>query len=125
MSDSSVPDHVRDFLLVHIHSVAHLEALLLLREHDNEQWNVAHLSQRLYIDEADAGTILNALVASNLITEKGSTFQFGPLDDEQRLLVDAVAANYAQRLVPVTRIIHEKGTSAYQFANAFRFGKDK
>jgi hypothetical protein len=125
MSEKPVPEPVREFLLEHIDSVAQLEALLLLRQSAPQSWNPSQLAKRLYIDETEARTVLSGLVAGNLVVTDGTAFQFCPESDEQKSLIDAVTESYAHYLVPVTTIIHEKAAGIRQFANAFKFRKDR
>jgi hypothetical protein len=125
MTENPVSDEVRDFLIEHIDSVAQLEALLLLRQSSPQSWDPRQLAKRLYIDEDEARNVLSQLVAGSLLTSDGTTFRFLPENKEQEILVDAVADSYAHYLVPVTRIIHEKAAGIRQFANAFKFRKDR
>ena len=117
-----VPEEVREFLLECIDSVAQLEALLLLRESPRE-WDIPSLARRLYIEETEAAKILSSLVACELTVTDGTLFRYHARDDDHKRLVEQVANTYARYLVPVTRLIHDKGIR--NFANAFKFRKDK
>jgi hypothetical protein len=46
MNDESIPADLRDFILRYIDSVAHLEALLLLRANAETSWDTATIARR-------------------------------------------------------------------------------
>jgi hypothetical protein len=125
MVEEFVPSDIRDFLLENIDSVAELEALLLLRRHTGEVWSVQRLADRLYIDTPSADVILARLVRQGLFTETAGTICYAPKNDGHRELVDRLVDTYARFLVPVSRIIHNKHVRIQQFADAFRFRKEK
>ena len=52
-------------------------------------------------------------------------YRFGCETTELRDLVDRLAEAYAQQLIPVTNMIHTKPRRIRQFAEAFKFRKDK
>lgn len=122
MTEDKIPEEVREFLLECIDSVAQLEALLLLRGSPRE-WDIPSLARRLYIEEREAAEILSSLVACELTVTDGTLFRYHTRDHDHKCLVEQVATTYARYLVPVTRLIHEKGIR--NFANAFKFRKDK
>src|SRR6185312_2635182 len=49
MADNPVPPEVRLFIFDCIESVAHLEALLLLKDSPEQDWDVSSLARRLYV----------------------------------------------------------------------------
>jgi hypothetical protein len=56
-----IPEDVAQFIIEKIDSVAQLEALLLLRDNPQQQWDVAAVAKRLYIDDEQAGKVLARL----------------------------------------------------------------
>ena len=125
MADDPVPAEVREFVVRCIDSVAQLEALLLLRGPPPLAWNVPSVARRLYVDESEAAQLLSALVSHELAVTDGSDFHYHPRDAEMTDLVDRLAETYARSLVPVTKLIHERGVAIRKFADAFKLRKDK
>jgi hypothetical protein len=125
MVDDPVPAEVRDFLVRCIESVAQLEALLLLRGPPQLAWNVPAVAQRLYVGESEAAKLLGGLVICELAVTDGAAYHYHPRDAELLDLVDRLAQTYADSLVPVTRLIHERDVAILKFADAFKIRKDK
>ncbi|HYJ35109.1 MAG TPA: hypothetical protein VEV64_03055 [Rhizomicrobium sp.] len=124
MPDNPVPPEVRLFIFDCIESVAHLEALLLLKDTPEQDWDVSRLARRLYIGHAEATAILEHLTACELAQRSGAGFRYHTRDAERRRLIDALAESHARYLVPLTRLIHEKASGIRKFADAFKFRKD-
>jgi hypothetical protein len=126
MTKTPVPDDVRRFVLTSVPSVPYLEALLLLRSGGEQAWNAFGVSSRLYIGEAQALDMLQALHAAGIAsrTPEG-LFQYSPATTDLRALLDLVASTYATNLVGVTELIHSRiDKRAMQFADAFRWKKE-
>jgi hypothetical protein len=121
---TTLSDDVRRFILNGVPSVAHLEAILLLRSAPAERWTPARVAQRLYIRDGDAAELLQGLVESRVArADEDEGYGYGP-SDELRQLIDALAAAYAADLVGVTELIHSRSSRrAQQFADAFRIKK--
>ena len=124
MTEEGVPAEVREFLLACIDSVAELEALLLLRETPDQDWDCTSLARRLYVGEAEGAKILDHLVQCSLAVRTAAGFRYQVRDIERQQLVDGLAQSHAKYLVPVTRLIHEKASGIRKFADAFKFRKD-
>lgn len=125
MSHASVPDDVRRFILTSIPSVPYLEAMLLLRA-EPRAWDSFLLAGRLYIGEAQALELLQAMQQAGVVARlEDASFRYAPANDELRSTIDALAAVYATDLVGITDLIHSRlDKRAQQFANAFRWKKD-
>jgi AraC-like DNA-binding protein len=124
MADEPVPDDVRDYILNHIDSIVQLEALMLLRAHPAERWDVAKMARRLYVSEADVSGAVGRLVSDGVAHFEQDTFTYRPAPNIQALL-DRVAATYRRHLIPVTNLIHTKPSRISQFADAFKFRRDR
>ena len=124
MTEEGVPAEVRDFLRACIDSVAELEALLLLRETPEQDWDAPTLARRLYIGEAEGANILQHLVQCELAARTVAGFRYHVRDGERQRLVDGLAQTHAKFLVPLTRLIHDKASGIRKFAEAFKFRKD-
>jgi hypothetical protein len=125
MTGDSLPDVVRTFILKYVDSVAELEGLLLVRSSGAEAWQVSPLAARLYISEAEAGTVLHALHRRGLMSRDGSVYRYAPAES-LRAEVDALAEAYPRFLIPITNLIHSKPRASLRdFADAFRLREEK
>lgn len=125
MTDESIPADLREFILRYIDSVAHLEALLLLRASPQTAWNVASVAQRLYTNEQQAGEVLAQLCADGLLSSQDELYRYSGLSAEHVALIDRLAASYTKQLIPITNMIHGKPRRIRQFADAFKFRKGR
>jgi hypothetical protein len=124
MADEPVPDDVRDYILNHIDSIAQLEALLLLRAHPGEAWDILTVARRLYVPEPDVSDALERLINNGIVSFEQGTFSYRP-PPEIHDLIERVAATYRRHLIPVTNLIHSKPSRIHQFADAFKFRRDR
>jgi hypothetical protein len=122
--DDLVPDDVRDFILRHVDSVSQLEALLLLRASPDKVWNVAQAASRVYADQQEIAEMFERLGGEGFFTRhENGGYQYNagnPAD----AVIGRLATEYAQRLIPITNMIHSKPRRIRQFADAFKFKKD-
>jgi hypothetical protein len=123
MIDDLIPNDIRQFIIAGIDSVAHLEALLLLRTGAHENWGIPVVAQRLYISEKETTQVLARLCDQGLVIKNGSDpqlFQYRPKSVELARMIDRVAEVYKKHLVPVTNLIHSKPhTSIQELADSF------
>jgi hypothetical protein len=120
-----IPPELQSFVLDNIDSVAELEALLLLHKYPEQDWPLPAAAQRLYIDEAAAAQVLERLASRGLCSAGVAGYRIVHTDPERVALVEALAKAYARYLIPVTNLIHHKPSRIQQFADAFKFRKDK
>ncbi len=127
MSRKNIPDDLRRFILTSIPSVPYLEALLLLRGDPARGWDSFTVAARLYIGEAQALELLQAMQQAGMcIRTEDGRFTYGPATPELARVVDALAVTYSKDLVGVTDLIHSRlEKRAQQFADAFRWKKDE
>jgi hypothetical protein len=127
-SSTLIPDDVARFIIEKIDSVAQIEALLLLRDNSQQQWDVAAVAKRLYIDDEQASAVLTRLRDEQLVvtdSDQSPAYRYKPRSLTLSQMVDRVAEIYWKHLVPVTNLIHSKPKSRVQeFADAFKFRKD-
>ena len=115
-------DDVRRFILTSIPSVPYLEAMLLLREHPDIEWNSPTLAQRLYLSEKAAADLLSALHAAGVIQQASTGHRYAPVSDDLREKIDHLAEVYSSHLIDVANLIHSKtNKKAQQFADAFKW----
>ncbi|MEX0806196.1 MAG: hypothetical protein WD688_23180 [Candidatus Binatia bacterium] len=129
MNYELIPHDVRQFVLDRIDSVAHLEALLLLRSKPDEEWSCQAVANRLYIDQRQTAELLTHLHADGFVTAtagQSPVYRYQPASMELQQMVDRLAQIYSKHLVPITNLIHSKPKKRVQeFADAFRLRKDK
>jgi hypothetical protein len=125
MADDIIPGDIQDFILQHIDSITQLEALLLLRADPDGRWEPARVARRLYTGEREVEAVLAGLCATELLSCDQDVYRYDPRTDENRSLIDRLAAVYGRHLIPVTNMIHAKERRIREFANAFRFRKDR
>lgn len=123
MAEDFIPDDVRAFILRYIESIAHLEALLLLRRSPDHAWTAAATSARLYISEAEAASVLGKLCADGLVTFDGKIYSVDVANNLSET-IGRVAEAYTQHLIPVTNMIHARPRRLREFSDAFKLRKD-
>ena len=125
MTIPELPADVRRFILTSVPSVPFLEAVLLLRADPHQAWTGQKLARRLYVPERTAAELLEQLREGGLVEAAGGGVRFAP-DPDLAGVLDQVAQAYAAHLMTVTDLIHSRmERRAQQFADAFRFRKDK
>jgi hypothetical protein len=125
MAEELIPDDVREFIIRHLDSVAQLEALLLLRAQPQERWDIGRIAKRLYTGEQEIAELLSALCADGLLSVNDGIYRYDCATPEQRSTLDRLANIYSRHLIPVTNLIHSKPRRIRQFADAFKFRKDR
>ena len=127
MTIPELPADVRRFILTSIPSVPYLEAVLLLRAEPQQAWTASLLAQRLYVPERTAGELVAQLRDGGVAEPVGdaAVVRYAP-GPELADLLDRLAHAYTANLMTVTDLIHSRvERRAQQFADAFRFRKDK
>ena len=117
---------VRRFILTSIPSVPYLEAVLLLRAEPQQAWTSSLLAQRLYVPDRTATELIAQLRDGGVAEPVGETAMRYGAGAELADLLDRLAHAYTANLMTVTDLIHSRvERRAQQFADAFRFRKDK
>lgn len=120
---------VDQFILQHIDSVPHLEALLLLFNSRPKEWSADEIAKLLFVRNDSARKILENLLQRKLIamhTARPGAFFCNPDDDMQTKLLENVDAIYRKEVVRISSIIHSKGSAGVRdFARAFRIKRDE
>lgn len=126
MDREDLSDDVKRFVLVSIRSVPYLEAMLLLRNEDGQDWNAAMLARRLYTNDAAAAELLSELHAAGiLVAAQAGGYRYQPSSADLRHRVDQLANAYARHLIEISNLIHSKTSQrAQRFADAFKWRKD-
>lgn len=126
MEQAKYSSEVRRFILAHIPSVPHLEALLLMRAEASIPWSGAALAARLYISHKVAEGLLEDLAAAGLVQADGDCgYTYRPAREELVGVVAELAAAYSRHVVEIAKLIHSiSDRKAHRFADAFRWRKD-
>lgn len=123
-----LPDDLRRFILTSVPSVPFLEALLLLRGRPDHAWSVAEVARALYVPEATAEGVAQALREVGLVepdAAEGQRLRYRPRDAALAAMVDRLAEAYRVDLIGVTKLIHDRvQKNATRFADAFRLRKE-
>ncbi len=125
MGDELIPPDVREFILRHIDSIAHLEALLLLLQQPDVKWSASSLADHLYIETDQAAEVLQQLCEDGLAGCNDDVYWFNTAPTGQLEVVRRLAHLYSNHLIPVTNLVHGKPSGIRKFAAAFKFRKDK
>lgn len=127
MTRADLPDDVRRFILTSVPSVPYIESLLLLRHEPGSSWSPSQLARRIYVPEAQAARLLEALRESGIAAKVPGTedvYRYQP-SAELADLLGRVATHYSRNLLAITDLIHSSlNRRANQFADAFRWRKD-
>jgi hypothetical protein len=128
MTRERIPDDVKRFILVSIPSIPYLEAMLLIRGHEERVWDGKLVAQRLYMSEKAVNELLSQLHAAGILHAAGegaAAYCYRPASGELRHMIDRLADIYAKNLVDVTNLVHSTiGKKAQHFADAFKWRKD-
>jgi hypothetical protein len=120
-----IPENVKRLIAERIESIPELEAVLLLKDHPERDWDADEAGGRLYVSRTVAAHLLAALAGRGFLRRTGESYRYFPSTDSLRADVDDLAQCYARQLVAVTQLVHAKpGVSVRSFADAFRFRKD-
>jgi hypothetical protein len=123
---NDIPDDVRAFIGQSIHSVAHLEVLLALRQEPDRLWSAEEITNRLYLERQMVMGMLADLVRQRFVVQEDVNFRYKPANDTVGGLIERLAQLYQDRRVAVTiEIFAKPPDAASAFAEAFRLrGKE-
>lgn len=124
MSSEPLPEEVKDLLLRHIGSVAHLEALLFLRTHAGESWDTRTLAKRLYASETEMAAAVTDLGNDGFLAMKDGLYRYAPRPEHEPK-IDALAKAYTHQLITITNAIHNRRRHIEAFSDAFKLRKDR
>jgi hypothetical protein len=124
MPADDIPDDLRDFIFAQIESIAHLEALLLLKENREQEWTPERAAQRLYVPVDQAAQVLASLAERGFLAAGQVGYGFACRSEDLEAMVSRLAQAYRDKLILVTNLIHSKPNRIREFANAFRLRKD-
>jgi DNA-binding MarR family transcriptional regulator len=132
MTEDAIPQAVQELLQQHLTSFEHLEVLLLLHAHAQEDWDVASVSERTRLAPEIVEKVLASLESSELIrrrTRNRNLFRLGPRLPESMDAVEQLAALYRERraaimsLMSMQAIERIRSGGLKMFADSFVFKK--
>ena len=125
MTDTGLPDRVRQFITRHIDSVEQLETLLLLSRAPDAEWAAGAVAAALYTQPASAARRLASLHEQGLIVPVADArYRFAPADRRTADDVDELAAAYKERRVAVITLIASRPMDNVRaFSDAFQIRK--
>lgn len=124
MEENSLRREVDRFILDHIDSVPHLEALLLLWNSRPRRWTIDELAHDLYISNDRTREILLNLQQRDIVVVQLQQCFYNTAYSLDALIAE-VDRTYRRELVRISTMIHSKASpSVREFARAFRFKKD-
>jgi hypothetical protein len=120
-----VPARVEQFVLQHLRSLEHLDALVAMHREPARWWTAAALADSVGTSVAAAEQILEDLCSANLLGVKVSStvvYQFSPGSPElQPLVPELIDALRTARVRVYTLITSRAASAVRDFADAFRF----
>lgn len=122
------PSDVQRFIEQNIESLAQLEALLLLRNEPERQWEASEVGKALYVPPEMADALLAEFIKRGFASATppdAVRYAYQTIDAETDDLIDRLAAIYRERRVAVISLIYSKPLNKVQtFADAFRLRKE-
>jgi hypothetical protein len=82
------------------------------------------MARRLYVSEPEVSDAVGRLVNDGVASLNEGAFSYRPAPEVLDLL-ERVVATYRRHLIPVTNLIHSKPSRISQFADAFKFRRDR
>lgn len=128
MTEPGLPAEVRALIRGPVASMAHVEALLLLRGRAPAAVSVTELAADAQMPApAQTRRCLDDLVAAGLLERiEADRYRYAPRRDEERKAVDALAAMYNEKPVTLVRAVYARPAGPIQaFAEAFRLRSEE
>jgi DNA-binding IclR family transcriptional regulator len=127
VADSRLPDDVRELVLSHVPSMAHLDTLLALLQAHPASLSGAQLARQVGGTAETVRAAAGDLAASGLLETAGSGeesgFRFAPAQPAVRAAAEVLAEMYRRFPVQVVRAVYERPAApapVQQLADAFR-----
>ena len=128
MTEPGLPAEVRALIRGPVASMAHVEALLLLRRRAPVAVSVADLAADAQLPTpVQTRRCLDDLVGAGLLERvEADRYRYAPRRDEERNAVDALAAMYNEKPVTLVRAVYARPAGPIQaFADAFRLRSEE
>lgn len=117
---------LKEFIAEHIHSIAQLEILLMLRSEPQRCWTIDEVTQKLYLQREMTAQLLAEIAQRGLSVRTETGFRYRPNSDTDRTTIDDLAHIYHERRVAVIAEIFSKPQDSLRaFSDAFRLRKEE
>ena len=124
---SELSNEIKEFIAEHVHSVLHLEVLLLVTQNKDKAWTPAAVGRELHLSPESAKVQLNALSNDLLISLDGAyedRYRYNPSAQELNQILSQLATAYERQRVAVLTLIFAKRVDKVQlFKETFRLIK--
>jgi hypothetical protein len=128
MSDTGIPEVVRQFIAERIESAELLETLLLVHSDAVREWSPDEVARSIYTVPASATRRLEQLVAMGLASSNGAAdprYRYRPSTEALRAQVEALADAYRKQRVAVINLIYAQPADPLRsFADAFKLRRE-
>ena len=129
MAVAKIPKDIREFIARYLPSVEHLETFIVLQRNTTRSWNATDMAAELRIPESTAADVLERLASDNFLDVKISNeilYRFNPATASMEDLSARCADMYVrQRIAIINTVMTASLGPMHDFAEAFRFKKDK
>ena len=127
MANHSVTPDLARFIARYIHSVEQLEILFLVGSNPNKSWTSAEVFHEIQSSETSVAACLRKFQDEGfLISKEDGSFRYSPSRLAMADMVRELSIAYRERRVTIVEMIYNKPPDPLQdFAEAFRFRKDK
>lgn len=127
MTETGIPNEVREFISEYIASMEQIEILLLLSGSPSTEWTVDSVFSEIQSSPASILGRLREFSDRGLLTEKSpQVYQYAPSTEKLSRAVQSLAATYKERRMKVIDLIYQKPADSVQsFADAFKLRKEK
>ena len=121
MAPAEIPEKVRNFIFMHLHSVDQLEIILLVRRDPAKSWTIKKLTDELRSNENLVSTRLAKLVALGLLERREGTdeYRYSPGDPLLEETINELAEVCRVQRHRVLELIFSPMKRARDFAEAF------
>ena len=127
-ADSDEDQELIQFVVDHLDTIPHLEALLLIWQNQDTRWTADLLAGRIYVSHPVARNVLSDLYRRGALSSEGGfdpIYLFRGSWDSERQMLPRLAELYRRQLVQITKLIHSRSSlSAREFARAFQIKND-
>jgi hypothetical protein len=127
VATNPISPEVLRFIARYIHSVEHLEVLCLLNSNRAKAWTVAEVLHEIQSSKESVSYCLRKFQNDGfVVSNDAGMFRFSPTTQGVADVVEELAETYRERRVTVVEMIYKRPSDPGQnFAEAFRFRKDK
>lgn len=128
MANNPVSQELSRFIARYIHSVEQLEILCLVSSNPAKSWSVGEVLHEVQSAEQSISSCLKKFQEDGFLVsrKKEGMFQFSPTQPSLADSVRDLSKTYRERRVTIVEMIYKKPSDPIQdFAEAFRFKKDK